>query len=264
MNAAARIDQFLRDHPDSDLLVAVGYTTPAGMAWLAQRTAGRRVCLLIGDTRSKWWTRSTVADKTASLNFMNRPDVEIRNWYRTSKSRQGAASAHLKVWAAHHDWRPASALVGSGNLTRQGLAQNVEVMVEAHGNDLQHTWDTAHELWGKAWGCEERLMEYLTNSGAPERQRHNPQRTGRRQPNRSRHQPPSSATTPAHSRRPSRTTPDRQRRHPQPQRGCLEPVAGAAATVAVLAALAGAIVSEIGGLTKLSLKPTRCHASRQG
>ena len=213
MNAGARIEQFLRDHPDSDLLVAVGYTTPAGMAWLAQRTAGRRVCLLIGDTRSKWWTRSTAADKTASLNFMNRPDVEIRNWYRTSKSRQGAASAHLKVWAAHHDWQPASALVGSGNLTRQGLAQNVEVMVEAHGNDLQQTWGTAHELWNKAWDCGERLNEYLTNTdgpaGRPQRRRP-PTTTRRPNPQKSR-----LTTGPVNVPRTSRPAADRHAR-PKP------------------------------------------------
>ena len=51
MHAASRIEQFLRDHPDEDLLIAVGYASAAGMAWLARRTAGRRVSLFIGSPR---------------------------------------------------------------------------------------------------------------------------------------------------------------------------------------------------------------------
>ena len=161
MSASSRIEQFLRDHPDEDLLIAVGYATAAGMAWLARRTAGRRVSLLIGDTRSQWWKKVSDPDRAACLEFMQRPDVEVRNWYRTKRSRSGESSAHLKVWAMHDNWSPVSALAGSGNLTRKGLDSNVEVMVEAHGSDMRQAWDTARDLWGKAWPCADRLTEYL-------------------------------------------------------------------------------------------------------
>ena len=165
MSAGTRIEQYLVDHPAGDLLIAVAYATPAGMAWLARRTTGRRVSLLIGDTRSQYWTKVTESDRDACLAFMRRSDVEIRNWYRTKKSRSGEASAHLKVWAVHQHWSPVSALVGSGNLTRKGLDDNVEVMVEAHNRDMRQAWDTVHDLWGKSWTCADRLREYL---GAPE------------------------------------------------------------------------------------------------
>ena len=137
MSAGARIEQYLLDHPVGDLLIAVGYATPAGMAWLARRTAGRRVSLLIGDTRPQYWAKVTASDRAACLAFMGRGDVEIRNWYRTKKSRRGESSAHLKVWAVHQEWSPVSALVGSGNLTRKGLDRNVEVMAEAHNRDMR-------------------------------------------------------------------------------------------------------------------------------
>ena len=153
------------DHPAGDLLIAVAYATPAGMAWLARRTTGRRVSLLIGDTRSQYWTKVTESDRDACLAFMRRSDVEIRNWYRTKKSRSGESSAHLKVWAVHQNWSPVSALVGSGNLTRKGLDDNVEVMVEAHNRDMRQTWGTVRDLWEKSWTCADRLREYL---GAPE------------------------------------------------------------------------------------------------
>lgn len=167
MSASSRIEQYLKDHPDGDLLIAVGYATAPGMAWLARRTTGRRVSLLIGDTRSQWWKKMSEPDRAACLAFIRRGDVEIRNWYRTKRSRSGESSAHLKVWAVHDNWSPVSALVGSGNLTRKGLDDNVEVMVEAHGNDMHQAWDTARDLWGKAWPCADRLTEYLAGPQPP-------------------------------------------------------------------------------------------------
>ncbi len=167
MSASSRIEQYLKDHPDGDLLVAVGYATAPGMAWLARRTVGRRVSLLIGDTRSQWWMKMSESDRAACLTFLRRGDVEIRNWYRTKRSRSGESSAHLKVWAVHNNWLPVSALVGSGNLTRKGLDDNVEVMVEAHGRDMQQAWDTARDVWGKAWPCADRLTEYLAGPDTP-------------------------------------------------------------------------------------------------
>ena len=149
MSASSRIERYLRDHPDGDLLIAVGYATAPGMAWLARHTSGRRVSLLIGDTRSQWWKKMSESDRAACLAFTRRGDVEIRNWYRTKRSRSGESAAHLKVWAVHDNWSPVSALVGSGNLTRQGLDNNVEVMVEAHGSDMRQAWDTARDLWGR-------------------------------------------------------------------------------------------------------------------
>ena len=133
MYAASRIEQYLRDHPDGDLLIAVGYATAAGMAWLAQRTAGRRVSLLIGDTRSQYWNKVPEPDRATCLAFMHRPDVEIRNWYRTKRSHSGESAAHLKVWAMHDNWSPMSALVGSGNLTRKGLDSALARLAAAPG-----------------------------------------------------------------------------------------------------------------------------------
>ena len=163
LSASHRIDKYLKAHPSGDLLIAVGYATPAGVAWLAKRTAGRSgsVSLLIGDTRSHWWKKAKRSDRSACLAFFNRPDVEVKNWYRTKKSPSGASSAHLKVWATHEDWEPVSALVGSGNLTTKGLQGNVEVMVEAYRQDMHEAWDAAHGVWQKAWPCAERLAKYM-------------------------------------------------------------------------------------------------------
>ena len=167
MSASSRIDRYLKDRPNGDLLIAVGYATAPGIAWLARRTAGRRVALLIGDTRSQWWKKMSEPDRSACLAFIHRGDVEIRNWYRTNRSRNGESAAHLKVWAVHDNWTPMSVLAGSGNLTRKGLDDNVEVMVEAHGNDRRQAWTTVRDLWEKAWPCADRLTEYLVGPQPP-------------------------------------------------------------------------------------------------
>ena len=138
-----------------------------GMAWLAQRTEGRRVGLLIGDASPRYWKNVAESDRSACLEFIRRPDVEIRNWYRTKKSRSGESAAHLKLWAVHDNGSPISALNGSGNLTRQGLHHNIEAMGELHGNDLRQNWHTAQDLWKKAWSCADRLTKYLGGAGPP-------------------------------------------------------------------------------------------------
>ena len=121
--ASSRIEQHLNDHPNGDLTVAVGYATPAGLAWLADRTRNRRVLLMIGNTQPRYWQNPSPADHAAAVAFLSRTDVEVRNWYRTSKSRHGEASAHLKVWAIHDRGNAVSVLVGSGNLTRERQRQ---------------------------------------------------------------------------------------------------------------------------------------------
>ena len=167
MRASSRIEQFLKDHPDGDLLIAVGYATAPGVAWLAKRTAGRRVCLLIGNARRQYWDNVAESDRAACLEFIARSDVEVRNWYRTKRSNRGESAAHLKVWAVHDGWSPVAVLVGSGNLTRKGLDHNVEAMAEAHGSDRRQTWDAAHNLWRKAWPCAARLIGYLNEAQPP-------------------------------------------------------------------------------------------------
>lgn len=49
--ARARIERFLHDYPGGPLLVAVGYATLAGIAWLNRIASDRPVKLLIGNTQ---------------------------------------------------------------------------------------------------------------------------------------------------------------------------------------------------------------------
>lgn len=155
--AGQRIERFLSDYPEGRLLVAVGYASPYGLAWLSERTAGRPVQLLIGDARDRYYTRAYPESISASLAFLARADVEVRNWYRTNKSRQGAAKAHLKAWAVeHHGW-PVAALAGSANLTYAGATANVEAMVEATGLEADAVHTQLTELMAKSWDCAGRL-----------------------------------------------------------------------------------------------------------
>ena len=160
--AADRIERFLADHPDGDLLICVGYASSAGVAWLSRRRRGRTVRLLIGDTREKYgWEPVAQADRDDCMEFLRSDSVEVRSWYRTDKSTHGPASAHLKAWIVHRSSRPVAALNGSANLSRNGLERNVEAMTEAHGRDLTELWEKANRVWGPARKCGDQLTGYI-------------------------------------------------------------------------------------------------------
>ncbi len=50
--ARIRIEQFLKDYPVGDLHVITGYTSMAGLAWLARNAPKRQVTIVVGDLRS--------------------------------------------------------------------------------------------------------------------------------------------------------------------------------------------------------------------
>ena len=155
--AADRIERFLAEHPGVLLTVAVGYASPAGIAWLARRTRNRTVRLLIGHCQRHRFARSSSEDRADVLGFLDRPDVTVCNWYR----RRGEASeAHLKVWIAHDVPRPA-ALNGSANLTNQGLYHNVEVVTGVPDDELDAVVRMVEELFDKAWDRKGKLREFM-------------------------------------------------------------------------------------------------------
>lgn len=159
--AADRIERFLAANPRGSLVVAVGYASAFGLAWLQERTAGRPVSVLVGETRAAYWQKMASGDRAAAKRFLRRRDVEVHNWYRTEQAKHGRSEAHLKAWLVHDRTRVVAALVGSANLTHNGLYKNVEVMVEPAAADLASIWADTHALWGKSWDAKERLIRYL-------------------------------------------------------------------------------------------------------
>ncbi len=149
-------------------MVFVGYATPAGFAWLAERTEGRAVRVLVGDARPKYW-KGSKSHREAAAEFVRRDDVEVRNWY-TKRARQGPAEAHLKAWLVCDGETATAVLHGSANLTHKGLYRNVETMAEAHGDDMARIDQQARELWDKGWDMQGRLLGYL-GTGSDTRQR---------------------------------------------------------------------------------------------
>ena len=180
--AAGRVERFLAAHPGGRLVVCVGSASVAGIAWLAQRSRGRPVTLLVGDLKGRNFGLATDADRRAALDFVRRSDVAVLNWYRTGRSSQGRSEAHLKVWAAC-DGRgvPQAFVVGSANLTIAGLHENVELMALADPSDHGYLRSTLQELLGKSWDAKERLQERIEHGDSPE-DRHHPRgrRSGRR------------------------------------------------------------------------------------
>ena len=160
--AADRVERFLDTHPDGRVVVCVGSASVAGIVWLAERTGRRPVTLLIGDLKSRNFAKATDADRRAALDFVDRSDVSVSNWYRTQRSGEGRSEAHLKVWAAcdAHD-TPQTFLVGSANLTMAGPHENVELMALADATEHPYLRQTIHELQHKSWDAKERLAEWI-------------------------------------------------------------------------------------------------------
>ena len=156
--AATRIKKFLDDRPGVPLTVAVGYSSVPGIAWLARRTGDRRVRLLIGDCRPKYFKHAKAEDRAEAVAFLERSDVVVQNWY---KKRGGASEAHLKVWVAHDFPRPA-VLSGSANLTHQGLYRNTEMVAEIAAGEVDEAVEQVEDLFAKAWDVKDRLLDYIT------------------------------------------------------------------------------------------------------
>ena len=215
--AADRVERFLDAHPTGPLVVCVGSASVAGIVWLSQRSRGRPVTLCIGDMKSRNFALATDADRRTALNFVQRNDVTVLNWYRTGRSSQGRSEAHLKVWAACDDTgTPQAFLVGSANLTIAGLRENIELMALADASEHAYLRSTLQQLQDKSWDAKERLEEWIEHGDSSERS-HRPTR------NRSDH---------------TRSTRGKQRQHaPAASTGCGTQVLAVASLAAAGAAL---------------------------
>ena len=117
--AAGRIENFLKANPDGPLKIATGYASFSGLAWLADRCAGREsVDVLIGDCDARHFLKAALGDLEKVEDFLGRDEVNL--W---QLEKGNGARVHAKVWIADH-----SVLSGSANLTRQGLYRNAEAM----------------------------------------------------------------------------------------------------------------------------------------
>ncbi len=160
--AGARVERFLRLHDTGRIIVCVGSASVSGLAWMAERTPQRPVTLLIGDLQGRNFQHATEADRRAALAFVQRSDVEVRNWYRTARNAAGRSEAHLKVWAACDEHgTPHAYLVGSANLTTAGLAENVELMTVADSSEHAYLNDVLQALLDKSWLAEDQLVKRI-------------------------------------------------------------------------------------------------------
>ncbi len=79
---ADRIERFLAANPTGPLVVAVGYASAFGLAWLQDRAAGRAVSILIGDTRPAYW------QKMSNAPIRGAPQGVAQLWTSTSLRRR--------------------------------------------------------------------------------------------------------------------------------------------------------------------------------
>lgn len=158
-NTENRITKFLQENPRGRLYVLTGYVSVWGLAWLHKNTKDRPVTLIIGDTKPTNFKTATDGDREAALRFLSRQDVQVKNWY--SKKQPGIeAIAHAKAWIVDGPTKKAI-LIGSANLTKQGLRHNFEMMAKAADSETPSLIKALHELNRKAYSAEERITKYL-------------------------------------------------------------------------------------------------------
>lgn len=160
---AERYEAFLKEYPTGRLTVAVGFASVRGLAWLARRTRERPVRLVIGNCQRQRFAKASDEDRRVAAAFLDRWDVEVKNWYRKNPV---AREAHLKVWMIETEGGPV-ALVGSANLTGAGLFHNWEAVVEARGADREWTVSEVGALWREAWPYTDRVREYVAGESKP-------------------------------------------------------------------------------------------------
>lgn len=136
-NAAEHIEQFLRRWR-GPLTVATGYASVHGLAWLHRHTRGRSVTLIIGDLTAERFRSGTDNDRKHALAFLRRSDVKVVNWYDGSGNHPRRPMMHAKGWVVAHPrtGRPVAAMIGSANLTKNGLVRNWEMMATVADKEL--------------------------------------------------------------------------------------------------------------------------------
>ena len=143
-------------------MVAVAIASVAGLAWLGERAAHRRVTLILGKSEPSRFRAASDTDRTAALEFLRRDDVQVASWTGTGESSGTGSEANLRVWAVpDSSGRVAAALVGSANLTLKGLFRNVETCAEAAAADLRDIDKKLTAVRAAAWGCRDRIVGYL-------------------------------------------------------------------------------------------------------
>ncbi len=236
------IKKFLRDYPDGYLYVVVGYASVWGLAWLQENTARRPVTLVIGDTKPFRFEKATDSDRRKALALLRRRDVEVLNWYRTARSSQGASMLHAKSWVVTDQESKAAlaALIGSANLTKEGLQNNWEMMAVVSERELPRIWAQLDGfLTGKSgnkppWDAAERVIGAIEN-GKEARQQPTAQPAHRTPKPAGRPRPSPSELHREKYRRPKPT--------PAPRKTTAKKKGGCLSLAAVLGAVTAAIIT---------------------
>lgn len=159
LDAEQRIIEFLKKNPQGHLYVLTGYASVWGLAWLHELTFDRPVTLLTGDARKKRFAKAAESDRMTALEFLSRNDVTVKTWY-SKKTPGREAIAHAKAWIVK---QPDGyvALVGSANLTEQGLRHNFEMMARAASFEVPTLVAKMKVALAKAKKSKARIAGYL-------------------------------------------------------------------------------------------------------
>ena len=168
-------ESFLSDNPQGHLYVATGFASPAGLSWLHERTQGRAVTVVIGAAAldHKYWGRGDKSLKSSARAFLGRKEVSVKVWKREA----GASSdLHSKLWVIRQRPRgdapfTVAAVLGSANLTDNGLFHNQESMQPVRDEDLEQCWTEMDSYARGSRDAAGDLLDLMSRPFTPEDRR---------------------------------------------------------------------------------------------
>ncbi len=154
--------------------VLTGYVSIWGLAWLQRNAPRRPTRVIVGDLRAYRLGLGTAEERDLATDFLNRPDTELLCWYTKKQAKNRTEDImHAKAWITRKTWPQKQAmLIGSSNLTQQGLRNNFELMAEARHQDIRNLVEHyVDNMIKKSYNAAPRVVEYINNGATRTRKK---------------------------------------------------------------------------------------------
>ena len=148
------VSAFLTINPNGILWLRMGYISPFGLMWLAERVPHHReIRLAVGNIGFNYFARCTRKEALTAQQALNRNNLHVRHFEKLGS----------KDWVVECVGAPPAALVGSANLTKSGLLELGKTVITANPEDAQWLLRKAQRSWRKPRGTDAKpvILDHL-------------------------------------------------------------------------------------------------------
>ena len=159
------ISRFLQDNPNGILWIRMGYISTFGLMWLAERVPqDREIRIAVGNTGFNYFCKCSREEALAAQRALSRNNLHVRCFEKLGS----------KDWVVERVGGPPAALVGSANLSRNGLTELDVTVITANQEDAYWLLRKAQLGWKDRQGEDARpvilghLQRHLQQMGEEE------------------------------------------------------------------------------------------------